>query len=94
MAGSVLTEAHDEWQVADKRYLSEATLALLNPTHDTDDQSVAAPAERLEPIVDSELVDMSRERPQPMRPPVQHVTDEAALHLAAQVAREQLAIKL
>lgn len=29
--GSVLVEAHDEWQVADKRYLSETTLALLNP---------------------------------------------------------------
>ncbi|OQZ97846.1 transposase, partial [Mycolicibacter algericus] len=29
LAGSVLVEAHDEWQVADKRYLSEATLALL-----------------------------------------------------------------
>jgi putative transposase len=26
----VLVEAHDEWQVADKRYLSETTLALLN----------------------------------------------------------------
>ncbi len=30
-ASSVLVEAHDEWQVADKRYLSETTLALLNP---------------------------------------------------------------
>lgn len=30
LAGSVLVEAHDEWQVADKRYLSETTLALLN----------------------------------------------------------------
>jgi len=29
LAGSVLVEAHDEWQVADKRYLSETTLALL-----------------------------------------------------------------
>jgi len=26
----VLVEAHDEWQVADKRYLSETTLVLLN----------------------------------------------------------------
>jgi len=25
----VLVEAHDDWHVADKRYLSEATLALL-----------------------------------------------------------------
>jgi putative transposase len=44
LAGSVLVEAHDEWQVADKRYLSETTLALLNPTRDSDDQPVAVPA--------------------------------------------------
>ena len=30
LAGSVLVEAHDEWQVADKRYLSETSLALLD----------------------------------------------------------------
>lgn len=30
LAGSVPVEAHDEWHVADKRCLSEATLALLN----------------------------------------------------------------
>jgi hypothetical protein len=29
LAGLVLVEAHDEWQVADKRYLSETSLALL-----------------------------------------------------------------
>jgi putative transposase len=44
LAGSVLVEAHDEWQVADKRYLSETTLALLNTTEQRDDQSVAIPA--------------------------------------------------
>jgi putative transposase len=44
LAGSVLVEAHDEWQVADKRYLSEAILALLNPTRDSNDQPVAVPA--------------------------------------------------
>ncbi len=37
LAGSVLVEADDEWQVEDKRYLSETTLALLTPT----DESVA-----------------------------------------------------
>jgi len=41
LAGSVLVEAHDEWQVADKRYLSETTRALLQPASDAGDQSVA-----------------------------------------------------
>jgi putative transposase len=43
LAGSVL-EAHDEWQVADKHYLSETTLGLLNTSRDSDHQPVAVPA--------------------------------------------------
>ena len=43
LAGSLLVEAHDEWQVADKRYLSETTLALLNAPNNSE-QNVAAPA--------------------------------------------------
>ncbi len=32
LAGAVLTEIHDEWQVTDRRYPSEASMAkLLNP---------------------------------------------------------------
>jgi putative transposase len=45
LAGAVLVEAHDEWQVADKRYLSETTLALLNRSDDQPDQHVVVPAE-------------------------------------------------
>ena len=43
LARAVLAEAHDEWQVADKRYLSESTLALLKPT-DKPNETVAATA--------------------------------------------------
>jgi putative transposase len=31
----VLIEAHDEWQVADRRYLSEGSMAMLNPPEPT-----------------------------------------------------------
>jgi putative transposase len=31
LASCVLIEAHDEWQVSDRRYLSEASMALLTP---------------------------------------------------------------
>jgi putative transposase len=44
LVGWVLVEAHDEWPVADKRYLSETTLALLGVSSDSANQSVAVPA--------------------------------------------------
>jgi putative transposase len=43
LAGSVLVETHDEWQVSDRRYLSEGSMALLNKPTDTNTE-VAPPA--------------------------------------------------
>ena len=34
IAGAVLIEAYDEWQVAERRYLSEGSMAKLAPTGD------------------------------------------------------------
>jgi putative transposase len=42
LAGAVLVEAHDEWQVSDRRYLSEGSMALLNRPKPT--EKVAQPA--------------------------------------------------
>jgi hypothetical protein len=41
--GSALVDAHDKWHVADKRYRSETTLALLNPA-DQPEQNMATQA--------------------------------------------------
>jgi putative transposase len=39
LATAVLIEAHDEWQIADRRYLSEGSMALLAPISDDDGRS-------------------------------------------------------
>jgi hypothetical protein len=36
LAGAVLIETHDEWQVAERRYLSEGSMAKLTQTGDDD----------------------------------------------------------
>ena len=42
LAGAVLVEAHDEWQVSERRYLSEGWMALLD-AKTADPKEVATP---------------------------------------------------
>ena len=41
LAGSVLIEVHDEWQIAERRYLSEGSMALIDAK--PDEQEVVTP---------------------------------------------------
>ena len=36
LVGAILHDMHDEWQVSDRRYLSEQSMAQLNPTGHTE----------------------------------------------------------
>jgi putative transposase len=44
LAGAVLAEIHDEWQVSDRRYLSEASMAQLTDPTPEPTKKVAPPA--------------------------------------------------
>ena len=41
LAGCVLIEVHDEWQIAERRYLSEGSMALIDAK--PDEQEVVTP---------------------------------------------------
>ncbi|HEV2070375.1 MAG TPA: transposase, partial [Acidimicrobiales bacterium] len=49
LAGSILLEVHDEWQVSERRYLSEASMAKLAETdnHGGDDKEVGTKTKEL-----------------------------------------------
>jgi transposase-like protein len=42
LVGAVLADTHDEWQVHDRRYFSETSMALLTPDRDTEPAAITS----------------------------------------------------
>jgi putative transposase len=42
LVGAVLADAHDEWQVHDRRYFSETSMAMLAPDRDTEPAAITS----------------------------------------------------
>jgi putative transposase len=45
LVGAVLADMHDEWQVSDRRYLFEGSMALLKPISDTEPVAAIQPGD-------------------------------------------------
>ncbi len=51
LAGCVLIEVHDEWQVSDRRYFSEGSMALIDA-----ETTAPKPAEITQEVTTTELI--------------------------------------
>jgi hypothetical protein len=71
----VLIEAHDEWQVSDRRYLSEGSMAMLNPAGTDPGRRSPHPARHAGPgVIDTPAPRHSSPKQSAMRRYLHHPT--------------------
>ena len=70
LVGAILADMHDEWQSGEGRYLSEGSMAQLNPTSDTDTtaRSTAAGRHRRSTLRPHDSAGHCQRRPSMPRP--------------------------